>query len=217
MHAHGDRGDRYQLFDIHKIWSSCTSLDCSRATFESSRAVNTYQYFPLENDPCPQGKWFCTSDHVAPKVVTVRFEEKQTWVVDIDEHDEDQGKEDCVCTNRVFFLVIEGVAVSNRYMCVVGLVNFVRDLIIIKGSSVCGLDGVVEGGRLVNVIGCVIVETASSDGGLGTYRNKVGGRGNKAAARRFEASSSLAMVSAKATIDSLRRDGFDVGGGVYEG
>ncbi|GKB14335.1 hypothetical protein Tco_0848262 [Tanacetum coccineum] len=37
------------------------------------------------------------------------------------------------------------------------------------------------------------------------------------AARRFEASSSLAMVSAKATIDSLRRDGFDVGGGVYEG
>nr|GEV81759.1 hypothetical protein [Tanacetum cinerariifolium] len=37
------------------------------------------------------------------------------------------------------------------------------------------------------------------------------------AAMRFEASSSLAMVSAKVTIYSLRRDGFDVGGGVYEG
>ncbi|GJX59136.1 hypothetical protein Tco_0290526 [Tanacetum coccineum] len=35
-------------------------------------------------------------------------------------------------------------------------------------------------------------------------------------ARRFEASLSLAMVSSKATIDSLRRDCFDVGGGVYE-
>nr|GEY48301.1 hypothetical protein [Tanacetum cinerariifolium] len=36
-------------------------------------------------------------------------------------------------------------------------------------------------------------------------------------ARRFEARSSLAMISAKATIDSSRRDGFDVGGGGYEG
>ncbi|GKE06523.1 hypothetical protein Tco_1398541 [Tanacetum coccineum] len=37
------------------------------------------------------------------------------------------------------------------------------------------------------------------------------------AARRFTAISSLAMESAKLTIDSLRRDGFDVGGRVYEG
>ncbi|GKB14336.1 hypothetical protein Tco_0848259 [Tanacetum coccineum] len=59
-----------------------------QATFESSQAVNTYHYFIPENDPCPQGSWFCTSDHVGPKVVSVRFEEKQTWVADIDEHDE---------------------------------------------------------------------------------------------------------------------------------
>nr|GEX00901.1 ribonuclease H-like domain-containing protein [Tanacetum cinerariifolium] len=41
------------------------------------------------------------------------------------------------------------------------------------------------GGRLVNVIGCVIAGTASSDGGnecggLGTDGNKVGDRGNEA-------------------------------------
>ncbi|GJZ37007.1 hypothetical protein Tco_0583198 [Tanacetum coccineum] len=182
MHAHGDRGDRYQLFDIHKIWSSCTSLDCSRATFESSRAVNTYQYFPPENDPCPQGKWFCTSDHVAPKVVTVRFEEKQTWVADIDEHDEQigpQGKRN-VCDNLSFYLGDRRSVGEQLNHGVVGLVNFCKRFVIIKGSECMWIDVCVEGGRLVNVIGCVIVETASSDGGLGTYRNKVGGRGNKA-------------------------------------
>ncbi|GJV30210.1 hypothetical protein Tco_1386658 [Tanacetum coccineum] len=90
-----------------------------------------------------------------------------------------------MCDNPEFYLGNRRSIGEQLNHGVVGLVNFCKRFVIIKGTECMWIDVCVVGGRLVNVIGCVIVGTASSDGGnecggLGTDGNKVGGRGSEA-------------------------------------
>ncbi|GKB63651.1 hypothetical protein Tco_0919837 [Tanacetum coccineum] len=91
-----------------------------------------------------------------------------------------QGKGN-VCENLSFYLRDRRSVGDQLNHGVVRLVNFCKRFVIIKGTECMGIDVCVVGGRLVNVIGCVIIGTASSDGGnkcggLGTDGNKVGNR-----------------------------------------
>ncbi|GKB14341.1 hypothetical protein Tco_0848264 [Tanacetum coccineum] len=91
-----------------------------------------------------------------------------------------QGKRN-VCDNLSFYLGDRRSVGEQLNHGVVRLVNFCKRFVIIEGTKCMQIDVCVVGGRLVNVIGCVIVGTASSNGGnecggLGTDGNKVGGR-----------------------------------------